>query len=218
MGLPLVAGIPTWPNRVIPYEIGPDFDSLDLSRIDIAIQDYHTKTCITWKRRTTESDYVQFFRNVSGCAYSQTLGFRNGKSLMVFENCRGINTFIHEMCHVAGLGHTQGRSDRDDFVYQKGANCGGLGGKSDYAPYLHLYNYLSVMHYGCDDCLSPKLAGVPYCGQYFEGGGLSVLDAENLNDLYQCSASETIPSFPGAIATRPIHSISVSHEPIEPKL
>ncbi|OXA37368.1 Zinc metalloproteinase nas-7 [Folsomia candida] len=59
------ASVPTWPNNVIPYEISPDFDYLDLTAIDIAIQDYHAKTCITWKRRTTESDYVQFFRNVS---------------------------------------------------------------------------------------------------------------------------------------------------------
>lgn len=106
---------------------------------------------------------------------------------MVFENCRGNNTFIHEMGHVAGLGHTHERSDRDEFVYAPGTNCGGLGGKSDYAPYLRLYDYLSVMHYQCHECLSPKLPGVPYCGQYFEGGRLSVLDAEILNDLYQCT-------------------------------
>lgn len=96
--------------------------------------------------------------------------------------CTNAGTQIHEMGHALCFGHEQARNDRDDYLSSD--NC--IEGKYEHINGGHLYDYLSIMHYGCNDrCLVPKLNGVARCGS--PSDRLSVLDAEKLNDMYKCT-------------------------------
>lgn len=49
------------------------------------------------------------------------------------------------------------------------------------------------MHYKCDDCMKPKMDGV-YQDQCGGLSGLSILDAEKLNDIYDCKGEKYVHS------------------------
>lgn len=56
-----------------------------------------------------------------------------------------------------------------------------------YSSLNHLFDYTSQMAFRCDSCLGghSKLEGLPGCGSKVTNG-LSVIDADRLNELYEC--------------------------------
>ncbi|XP_035713967.1 tolloid-like protein 1 isoform X2 [Folsomia candida] len=170
-----------WPGGVIPYVIDPSFDATDRSSLQQAISDYHKKTCIRWvSRRSNDAAFVRFERNKNGagCASSGNC-YSGGEIVSTFEKCAAWDTMVHEMGHTLCFGHEQSRADRDDFI----VSCGQ--GQYEHLNLGHLYDYRSIMHYKCDDCMKPKMDGV-YQDQCGGLSGLSILDAEKLNDIYDC--------------------------------
>lgn len=92
---------------------------------------------------------------------------------------------VHELGHTVCLGHEHARDDRDDYLNYP-CNPSNAGSKSvGYDTLGMLYDYKSSMHYGCSDCMLPKMGDVTkdMCG----GDYLSVLDVEKINAFYDCS-------------------------------
>ncbi|XP_057290929.1 astacin-like metalloprotease toxin 2 [Hydractinia symbiolongicarpus] len=91
-----------WPNAVIPYEISGEltWEKKAMKELDEAIKQYHTYTCLRFKRRTTEKGYIEFYKG-GGC--SSPVGYsgrRNGVSLS--SGCWWRATIMHEIGHSLG--------------------------------------------------------------------------------------------------------------------
>lgn len=158
-------------------------DSADRSNLQRAFNDYHTKTCIQWVPRSNEQGFVNFVRkrDAGGCAYADNC-YNGFQRTATFEQCANWDTFVHEMGHTLCFGHEQDRNDKEKFI----KDCGNS--RYEHLNFGHLYDYRSIEHYGCHSCLVPTKPGVQIsqCGS---PSGLSVLDAEKLNDIYNCGGS-----------------------------
>ncbi|CAG0888472.1 unnamed protein product [Cyprideis torosa] len=156
-----------WTNGIVPYVIDPaaGFDALELTTIQNAMAEYHSKTCIQFISRTNEANYLLFIKGVGCYSYIGRIpSFTTGQNISLGVGClyysysNGdrvpfLGTAIHEMMHAIGFYHEQSRPDRDDYVtihlenIQAGKehnfdketnNIDSLGSP---------YDYTSVMHY-----------------------------------------------------------------------
>ncbi|XP_070574803.1 zinc metalloproteinase nas-4-like isoform X2 [Ptychodera flava] len=180
-----------WPNAQVPYEIW-GFDSAAVTRINAAIQEYHTHTCMRWVRRTTQRDYVRFVPK-SGCW--SPVGRTGGmQELSVGGACnwsRGV--IMHEMMHAAGFHHEQTRLDRDNYVtiYWQNIQRGLEFNFQKYALDTQgtSYDYASIMHYprnafssnGYDTIVPKQSVSIG------NRNAFSQTDIRELNKLYECS-------------------------------
>lgn len=145
-----------WPNAVIPYEIVGPYDSRSVSMIQNAMNVYQQKTCIKFRRRTSnDRDYISIQNGQSGCWSSiGRIGGAQTVNLQAPACTTVVGTVLHEFMHSAGFMHEQNREERDQYITiqypniqrgyesnfmkaQKGQTSGfGVG-----------YDYGSVMHY-----------------------------------------------------------------------
>ncbi|GBO38541.1 hypothetical protein AVEN_124964-1 [Araneus ventricosus] len=49
-----------WPGAIVPYEIDASLEKYEAKILE-AIQHYAEKTCVTFKKRTYERDYIRLF-------------------------------------------------------------------------------------------------------------------------------------------------------------
>ncbi|XP_037029201.1 zinc metalloproteinase nas-13-like [Bradysia coprophila] len=110
------------------------------------------RTCMRFKTRTTETDYVRVFQG-SGCySYVGRIGGRQDLSLG--NGCVFMGTIVHEVIHAIGFYHEQSRSDRDNYVIINWENIA-EGQQHNFdkfedtmvSPFNVPYDYSSVMHY-----------------------------------------------------------------------
>jgi hypothetical protein len=73
-----------WPDATIPYVISSEFSQHERSVIAKAMQNYHAKTCVRFRPRTSEKAYIHIMKG-SGCSSSvgrtgsrQTVSLGNG--------------------------------------------------------------------------------------------------------------------------------------------
>jgi hypothetical protein len=183
-----------WPNKTVPYEIHAEFTDQEKVLIQIAIEEYNYKTCLNWVPRNGQLKYASFEinRHSTECGAYAAHCVDDEKLIMKFLMNPGCpkypGIYLHEMGHLACLEHEQERLDRDNFVrpYTPDCSIGPKNWDSD-----HLYDYLSVMHYPCDEnltCMKPTRPDVPICGQFAESQVpvLTAGDAEKINDIFQC--------------------------------
>lgn len=79
-------------------------------------------TCITFKPRTNEKDYVHFFYGGNGC--NSNVGRTGGKQNINLAPGSGgeldcattVDVVQHEVMHALGFYHEFTRPDRDDYV------------------------------------------------------------------------------------------------------
>ncbi|EAA02584.5 AGAP012881-PA, partial [Anopheles gambiae str. PEST] len=184
-----------WPNNIVPYMIDTTaFSKYQQNSILSAIQQIELVSCVRFKPRTTEADYVKVMGGYSGCWAS--LGRRGGAQTVNLQpnGCMSRGTIIHEFLHALGFVHMQSASDRDFYVTinwsaiqaDKASNFDRYG-PTVVDDFGIPYDYESVMHYGPtaftysgQQTIVPKTSGVTI-GQRV---GMSLKDIRRLNALY----------------------------------
>jgi len=196
-----------WTNNIIPYEYdsrtGWTQDYKDM--INNAINEIQGQTCIRFKPRTNEQNYLIIYKG-SGC--SSHVGMYGGSQYVSLAEvgCWYHGTIVHEFLHAVGLWHEQSRYDRDDFISVRLENVvNNMGFNFDLktpnetSTYGVPYNYDSVMHYGKDafskngeitlETLDPDMQD--RIGNRDHGVDT---DYEKVRRIYQCKGS--YPSMP----------------------
>ncbi|XP_011692954.1 PREDICTED: astacin-like [Wasmannia auropunctata] len=145
-----------WPGGIIPYLItANNFTANQINIIIKAINEYHIKTCIRFKPRTNEKDYIDIKSGNTGCwSYVGRQGGRQEVNLQNPGCVYGTHTPIHEFMHAIGFEHEQTRDDRDNYVniiwnnipknYQYAF---AMNPKGTTFAYGEPYDYYSVIHY-----------------------------------------------------------------------
>ncbi|XP_051979770.1 hatching enzyme 1.2-like [Xyrauchen texanus] len=178
----------------VPYIVSNEFSFYDKSVIQSAMSTFHTKTCIRFVPRTSQTDYLSI-ENKDGC-YS-SLGRIGGKQVVSLNRLgcvyRGIAQ--HELNHALGFYHEQTRSDRDQYVRINWENI-----SPDMAYNFQKqntnnqntpYDYSSIMHYGRTafatqpgmETITPIPDATVQIGQRQD---LSNTDILRINKLYGC--------------------------------
>lgn len=155
-------------------------------------------TCIRYKFKSTEIDYIFFKSTQKRC--SSKLG-RTGSRQIVFlkSNCIRRKKVIHELMHALGFSHMQNQSNRDRFVTIKWSNINpkkvnNFVRKVDgpFASKDKLYDFHSVMHYSSTAFAKSKglKTIVPHNSKYLQVMGkvkkLSRGDIRRINEMYDC--------------------------------
>ncbi|XP_016340851.1 high choriolytic enzyme 1-like [Sinocyclocheilus anshuiensis] len=159
-----------------------------------AMSTFHSKTCIRFVARSTQSDYISI-ENKDGC-YS-SLGRTGGKQVVSLnrQGCVYHGIVQHELNHALGFYHEQTRSDRDEYVKINWENM-----SPDMAYNFQKqntnnqntpYDYGSIMHYGRTAfSIQPGLETItPIPDEMVEIGqrqGMSNTDILRINKLYGC--------------------------------
>uniref|UniRef100_A0A672JSH3 Metalloendopeptidase n=1 Tax=Sinocyclocheilus grahami TaxID=75366 RepID=A0A672JSH3_SINGR len=181
-------------NLEIPYIVSGEFSYNNKLVISNAMSTFHSKTCIRFVARSTQSDYISI-ENKDGC-YS-SLGRTGGKQVVSLnrQGCVYHGIVQHELNHALGFYHEQTRSDRDEYVKINWENM-----SPDMAYNFQKqntnnqktpYDYGSIMHYGRTAfSIQPGLETItPIPDETVEIGqrqGMSNTDILRINKLYGC--------------------------------
>lgn len=190
-----------WPRAEVPYTISHNFGRSHKRIIERAFREFTSKTCIRFRTRTTETDYIYI---ISGEGCSSVIGRQGGvQRITLGTGCVQRGIVIHELMHALGFWHEQSREDRDSYVSIITTNI--LPGEHySFLKYTqqevqHMgepYDYHSIMHYdryafwnGQGPTIEPLQAGVTI-GQR---NVLSDTDVRKLKKLYKCSGESHKP-------------------------
>jgi hypothetical protein len=167
------------------------------------MRDISSKTCVTFRERTTEEDYVYIARGGTGC-YSSSVGKVGGRQILSLQNnstgefCLSFGISQHELLHALGTWHEQSRPDRDTYVGVQKENIlpdeshnfekrpGATEDPYDYGSLMH-YSERAFSRNGLPTLTirRPLPAHVTKVGQRI---GISSLDVTKLNRLYGCGS------------------------------
>ncbi|CAL8073466.1 unnamed protein product [Orchesella dallaii] len=192
-----------WPAGQVPYVVSSEFTSKQRGIIAKAMMEYQRRTCITFKPRTTENDYIHIHRG-SGC--SSLVGRAGGaQPVSIGRGCEYTGIVVHELMHAVGFWHEQSRWDRDEFVtvyfnnIQSGMDYNFR--KYSWKEIQNLsvpYDLTSVMHYG--SYAFSKGQGKPTIlpkdpnKTIGQRSGFSTVDVEKVNRLYKCGSPGARPT------------------------
>ena len=177
-----------WPNGVIPYKLHKSFDDEKRNNIERIFNEFNTlmEGCVKVRwvflkniKRTklslilnannifwiyrpyTDSDKsFTLIEYVKGTSSSAILGYWEKNHYMVYHDLQSAWVVLHELLHAFGIGHTQMRPDRDDYVTINWDNIR-KSSHSQYrkmasvAPYGIPYDGRSIMHYKKDAFWKP---------------------------------------------------------------
>uniref|UniRef100_A0AC35UAI3 Metalloendopeptidase n=1 Tax=Rhabditophanes sp. KR3021 TaxID=114890 RepID=A0AC35UAI3_9BILA len=143
---------------VIPYSLSNNYSLRDKKMIRTSMDEIEKYTCIIFKERTKQDNYIFVSDSGVGCfSYVGRLGGKQQIQLSAGrrETCMTKRIVAHELLHVVGLYHEHMRNDRDDYIkinfdnIREGSENQFL--KIDGAMvsnYDVSYDYKSIMHYG----------------------------------------------------------------------
>ncbi|CAH3153086.1 unnamed protein product, partial [Porites evermanni] len=108
---------PLWPGGVVVYDIAPALarEPKAYTAILAGMDEWARKTCISFKKRTTETDYAYFTDAGSGCS-SRVGKVGSRQDIILSSRCWYKGTVIHEIGHAIGFFHEQSRPDRDTYI------------------------------------------------------------------------------------------------------
>uniref|UniRef100_A0AAY4E9P1 Metalloendopeptidase n=1 Tax=Denticeps clupeoides TaxID=299321 RepID=A0AAY4E9P1_9TELE len=195
----------------VPFVLSSAFSSSDKQMIATAMNTFHTKTCIRFVPRTTQTDYLSI-ESKDGC-YS-SLGRQGGQQTVSLNTngCIYNGVIQHELNHALGFYHEHTRSDRDQHVTINYANIvpgmaynfdkqntNNQNTPYDYSSVMHYQHYTHPLHiissskiffyrdaftiqYGLDTITPIPDSSVPI-GQRMD---MSSIDILRINKLYGC--------------------------------
>ncbi|XP_077993943.1 uncharacterized protein LOC144447737 [Glandiceps talaboti] len=192
-----------WRDGIVYYSIDERFESDARERILVALGEFEKTTCLQFKERTDENDYVKFTTD-KGC--SSAVGRSGGMQIITIGgNCnKKLGSILHEIMHAIGFHHEQSRTDRDEYVEILLQNVF-PGFKQNFDLYDHKlidplgapYDYGSLLHYPEDAFIKragtktiiPKKKTDVKLGQcsYF-----SEVDLYKINKLYKCDTTTDV--------------------------
>ncbi|XP_055373692.1 hatching enzyme 1.2-like [Condylostylus longicornis] len=188
-----------WPKGIIPYEIRGSFTAAELALIKHGLNEYHKKTCIRFKPRTNEKDYISIVNSPSGCWSSiGRIGGRQDVNVQT-PGCfvRGSGTFVHELMHAVGFLHEQTRHERDNYItiQYNNINKSFLHNFDKTSPsqanaFGTPYDYGSIMHYSAYAFSSngqPTIIPKQKVSVMGQRNGFSEYDVMKINLMYKCS-------------------------------
>ncbi|XP_016288096.2 meprin A subunit beta [Monodelphis domestica] len=189
-------------SHVVPYVL---HDSLEMDSKGVilnAFERFRLKTCIDFKPREEEEDYILFYKG-KGC-FSYLGNKRFGQQLLsIGDHCSKVGSVQNQLLYLLGFYHQQARSDRDDYIIImedrikpdteinfEGANEEELDSLND------PYDYKFMMYYsknafqkGTELTIVERIPNfMDVIGQRID---FSDYDLEKLNQLYNCSSSKT---------------------------
>ncbi|KFB46306.1 AGAP004620-PB-like protein [Anopheles sinensis] len=187
-----------WPGGVVPFVISGAFNAQAMQLIEDAIGQYHAKTCIRFRPRMGERNYISFESDGSGCWSS--VGMLGGKQTVNLQipGCTTlVGTVMHEMMHALGFLHEQNREDRDSYVrirtenLKKGTENNFSKAKSGSTNNFGVeYDYRSIMHYSAN---AFSVNGKPtieakkrFDGEMGQRKEFSSKDLAKINHMYNC--------------------------------
>ncbi|CAL8136233.1 unnamed protein product [Orchesella dallaii] len=179
-----------WPKGKVTYKLDATLTAADIIEVRKAFNEYHTKTCIQflpWEQG--DVDFVNIERNDSVCGVAHVCKIGGYQFAQFGGNCRTMSTMVHELGHSLCLGHEHQREDRDEHLTY--SSCHQTPSKDTHNWVTKgIYDYRSIMHYWCDAnnaCLGgrPTQSNVNNCGGAVTTG-LSVMDVDGINSLYNC--------------------------------
>jgi hypothetical protein len=185
-----------WPGGVVPYVID---NSLSGARTQIqqAMNHYHQHTCIRFRPRTNENNYI-YITAESGC-WSYVGRQHGAQKLSLGQGCVYLGTIIHELLHAVGFYHEQNRPDRDSYIrinynnIQPGQEHNFRKfGTNEVSLHNERYDITSIMQYG-EYAFSKANAGPTIQslnGQRLQDAwqksGLSASDKRRIHSMYKC--------------------------------
>ncbi|VDO61554.1 unnamed protein product [Heligmosomoides polygyrus] len=187
-------------TRGVPYSIHPSIAGRARDSVIRAINFWQAETCIDFRPRTNERQFVEFIGNDVGCW--STVGKDDALGRQVVSIGRGCEHFgvtSHELAHSLGVFHEQSRYDRDGIV-QLNSNVVAptlLFNFAKLKTYRLPYDVGSVMHYTPTEFSSfksiPALTTVDPNLQQTMGQleGPSFLDVLILNLHYNCQGRKS---------------------------
>ncbi|KFD49766.1 hypothetical protein M513_09361, partial [Trichuris suis] len=191
-----------WPGGEIPYIISEQYSSEDRKTITEAMDEFREKTCLRFVPRESQmqQDYL-YIEPVNGC-YSFVGRLGGAQQVSLGDGCMHHGIIVHELMHATGFIHEHNRSDRDRYIKVLWKNViSGMEtefakeGDQIYDTLGFPYDYNSVMHY---ELTAFSRNGKPVMellrpsyGEIGQRGGLSALDVQKINRLYNCRKQTT---------------------------
>nr|XP_053633019.1 protein SpAN-like [Cherax quadricarinatus] len=179
--------------------------SVNAAAVRAGLQHWMDNTCIKFTpvSNNTNQPYLRYYYG-SGCW--SNVGYQRiiGQNISIGRNCDKLGTVVHETGHAIGFFHEQSRPDRDNYVKIIFSNIASNNtfnflkrNTTQINDYDVLYDYSSVMHYGC---LYRSMNGnltistVDPFAQTIIGQrtGLSHRDKLLANRMYNCTESRCI--------------------------
>ncbi|KAL4239895.1 hypothetical protein ACF0H5_000695 [Mactra antiquata] len=207
-----------WIGGHVPYVIDKTLSTNKsfLAEVKAAMDAIQSSTsnCIHFfPKNSTNTDYINITTADSGC-YS-SIGRIGGVQLVnIGDGCDTKGIIIHELLHALGFWHEQSRTDRDNFVDIKYAHMIlGTQSEFDIRPDTKdivnavRYDFHSILHYKYNqfakvsswdtivpnaeyNCnTNPRNANCVYKTALGQRIGLSRLDIERIQWLYECKAA-----------------------------
>ncbi|XP_049886099.1 high choriolytic enzyme 2-like [Pectinophora gossypiella] len=189
-----------WPGNTIIYEFAAGhFSTAQQNEIMSSFNMFNTRTCVRFRRRTNEHDFVRITGWSDGCyahvGYMRNFGAHTFN--IAWPGCSNRMIIMHEWLHVVGFHHMHQTYPRDDWVIINWQNVqNGMASQfnrfsNSLITMLGLpYEYASNQHYGSH---AFSFNGQPTITPRFNDGGqmgqlqfVSGWDILRVNRLYNC--------------------------------
>ncbi|XP_068702113.1 astacin-like metalloprotease toxin 1 isoform X2 [Montipora foliosa] len=187
-----------WSGGLVPYVFDPSLTSYARLVITKAMRTLEKLSCVRFKKRTNEGYFVRFIRGQGCYSYIGRTMDPNGQIVSIGFGCELRGIVLHELMHTLGFFHTSSRPDRDAYVIVYTHNIKAAY-RQNFKKYSHgevdrlgaPYDVTSLMHLpkkswsnNGRNTIQSRAGPHVILGQR---RALSVVDEQQLNQLYKCS-------------------------------